>query len=219
MMRVCLLVQKRKFAAAACAIAILAGASGFGQVQTNKDGAIIWPEPFRIVFENTQPLKHPRATRLPLFLWPAMNPGRLTEEQALTLVKRMDERGVGLVCRWDHARFQDSLADALPVARAQQKLGLPVAIDATSLLYAFFNGDKSTAHIDDKGEAFWDTSFAVKADMGCPFALDGRKAEIRGRVDRFAEAYREAGLTPGFVWADWEVDGPIEWNDAWAASK
>ena len=219
MSRDCLLIQKLKLAAAACGIAALAGVTSQGQVQTNKDGAIIWPEPFRIVFENTQPLKHPRATRLPLFLWPAMNPGRLTEEQALTLVKQLDERGVGLVCRWDHARFQDSLADALPVARAQQKLGLPVAIDATSLLYAFFNGDKATAHIDDKGEAFWDTSFAGKADMGCPFALDGRKAEIRGRVDRFAEAYRDAGLTPGFVWADWEVDGPIEWNDAWAASK
>ena len=56
---------------------------------------------------------------------------------------------------------------------------------------------RRTAHIDDKGEPFWDTSFAGKADMGCPFALDGRRAEIRGRVERFAEAYREAGLTPG----------------------
>ena len=138
-----MLIQKLKFAAAACGIAALAGVTSHGQVQTNKDGTIIWPEPIRIVFENTQPLKHPRVTRLPLFLWPAMNPGRLSDEQALTLVKQLDERGVGLVCRWDHARFQDSLADALPVARAQQKLGLPIAIDATSLLYAFFNGDKS----------------------------------------------------------------------------
>ena len=105
MSRDCLLIQKLKLAAAACGIAALAGVTSQGQVQTNKDGAIIWPEPFRIVFENTQPLKHPRATRLPLFLWPAMNPGRLTEEQALTLVKQLDERGVGLVCRWDHARF------------------------------------------------------------------------------------------------------------------
>ena len=97
MMTVGLLARKLKFAAAAGGFAALAGASGLGQVQTNQDGTIIWPEPIRIVFENTQPLKRPRATRLPLFLWPAMNPGRLTDEQALTLVKQLDERGVGLV--------------------------------------------------------------------------------------------------------------------------
>ena len=200
-------------------ILVLVGTSALGQAQTNKEGAVVWPESIRIVLDNTQPLKHPRATRLPLFLWPAMNPGRLSDEQAQTLVQELDRRGVGLICRWDHTHFQDSLAEALPVARAQQKLGLPVAIDATTILYSFFNGDKQTAHIDDQGQPFWDASFSGKADMGCPFALDDRRAEIRGRVERFAEAYREAGLKPGFVWADWEVDGPIEWNDAWTASK
>jgi len=178
-----------------------------------------WPESIRIVLTNTAPLKFPRGNRLPLFLWPAMNPGKLSDEQALKLVGELDRRGIGLICRWDHARFDDSLAEALPVARAQKKLGLTVAIDATSLLYSFFNGDKSTAHLDSQGEPFWDTSFSGKSDMGCPFALDGRRAEIRGRVEKFAEAYRQAGLAPGFVWADWEVDGPIEWNGAWAASK
>ncbi len=177
------------------------------------------PEPIRIVLQNTEPLKYPRGNRLPIFLWPAMNPGRLSDDQALKLVQELDRRGVSLVCRWDHSRFDDSLADALPVARAQNKLGLLVSIDATSLLYSFCNGDKATAHIDEKGEPFWDTSFSGKVDMGCPFALENRRAEIRGRVEKFAEAYRKAGLTPGFIWADWEVDGPIEWNGAWAASK
>ncbi|MEI6565511.1 MAG: hypothetical protein WCR20_02460 [Verrucomicrobiota bacterium] len=178
-----------------------------------------WPESIQIVLSNTAPLKHSRGSRLPLFLWPAMNPGRLSEARALTLVRELDRRGIGLICRWDSAHYEDSLADALPVARAQKSLGLPVAIDATSLLYSFFNGDKSTAHIDMKGEPFWDTSFPGKGDMGCPFALDGRKGEIRGRVEKFVAAYSNAGLTPGFVWADWELDGPVEWNGAWEASK
>ena len=144
MITVCLPVHKLKFAAAACGIRRAGRChAALGRCRPTTTAPSIWPEPIRIVFENTQPLKHPRATRLPLFLWPAMNPGRLTDEQALTLVKQLDERGVGLVCRWDHARYQDSLAEALPVARAQKKLGLPVAIDATSLLYAFFNGDKT----------------------------------------------------------------------------
>ena len=106
-------LDRLKFVAVACGIATLAGVTGLGQVQTNQGGKTIWPEPIRIVFDNTQPLKHPRATRLPLFLWPAMNPGRLSEEQALMLVQQLDQRGVGLVCRWDHARYQESLAEAL----------------------------------------------------------------------------------------------------------
>jgi hypothetical protein len=191
----------------------------FCATQCGRSAEANWPEPIRLVLQNTQPLQYPRGARLPIFLWPAMNPGRLTDEEALTLVQELDRRGVSLVCRWDQGRFDDSLADALPVARAQKKLGLLVSLDATSLLYSFFNGDKGTAHIDDKGEPFWDTSFAGKADMGCPFALEGRRADIRGRVERFAEAYEKAGVATGFVWADWEVDGPIEWNEAWAASK
>jgi hypothetical protein len=104
------------------------------------------------------------------------------------------------------------------VARAQQQQGLLVNVDATSLLYSFFDGDPRTAHEDAEGKPFWDESFGKK-DMGCPFALEHRRTAIRERVDWFAAACRREGVTPGFVWADWEVDGPIEWNGAWAASK
>jgi len=147
-----------------------------------------------------------------------MSPGKLTDAQALELVRELDRRGVGLVCRWDHNRFDESLAEALPVARAQKKLGLLVNVDATACLYAFFDGDEKTAHVDAEGKPFWDPSFGKK-DMGCPFAIDHRRAEIRGRLERFADAYAREGLSPGFVFADWEIDGPIAWNDAWAASK
>jgi hypothetical protein len=170
------------------------------------------------VLDNTRPLKHPRGKRLPLYLWPAMNPGKLTDAQAENLVRELDRRGIGLICRWDHSNFAESLAQALPVARAQKRLGLLVNVDATPCLYSFFNGDPQTAHVDDEGKPFWDTSFG-KSDIGCPFAIEYRRAEIRGRIERFAENYRRNGLSPGFVFADWEVDGPMAWNDAWAASK
>lgn len=177
-----------------------------------------WPEHIQQVLDNTAPLKHPRGKRLPLFLWPAINPGVLTDEQAETLVRELDKRGVALVCRWDHARFEESLAQALPVARAQQKLDLLVCVDATPCLYSFFNGEEKTAHRDEQGKPFWDPSFG-KPDMGCPFAIEHRRPEIRSRIERFADAYRDAGLRLGFVFADWEVDGPMAWNGAWDAAK
>lgn len=177
-----------------------------------------WPEPIRALLRNTEPLKHARGKRLPLYLWPAMNPGVLSDADARVLVKELDARGIGLVCRWDPGDVEKSLAAALPVARAQRSLGLLVNVDATSCLYSLFDGSPETAHVDAQGKPFWDPSFGAP-HMGCPFALDGRRAPIRARIERFAEAYRAAGLTPGFVFADWEVDGPIEWNGAWEASR
>jgi len=177
-----------------------------------------WPTPIQQVLDNTRPLEHPRGKRLPLFLWPAMNPGKLSDAQAEALVRELDRRGVSLICRWDPERFEESVAQALPVARAQKRLGLLISVDATPCLYSFFNGEEATAHRDDAGRPFWDPSFG-KEDMGCPFALDHRRSAIRERVERFAEAYVKAGLNPGFVFADWEVDGPMAWNDAWASAK
>jgi hypothetical protein len=177
-----------------------------------------WPDPIQIVLDNTQPLRFPRGKRLPLYLWPAMNPGKLTPEQAEQLVKELDKRGIGLVCRWDWGQREESLAEALIVARAQKKLGLRINVDATSCLTSFFDGDPRTAHIDAQGKPFWDDSFG-KADMGCPFTLDFRRAAIRERIETFADTYRREGLEPGFVFTDWEIDGPIEWNGAWAASQ
>jgi hypothetical protein len=178
-----------------------------------------WPASIQVVLRNAQPLKHPRGKRLPLYLWPAMNPGTLSDVRAAELVRELDRRGVGLVCRWDPAHMEASLAAALPVARAQAKVGHPVAVDATACLSSFFDGSPETAHLDAAGERFWDGSFVGKPDMGCPFALEGRKEPIRRRVEAFAEAYRRAGLSVGFCFADWEIDGPIEWNGAWASSK
>ncbi len=177
-----------------------------------------WPEHIQIVLDSTKPLEYDRQERLPLYLWQAMDPGPLDDDTALELVKILDGRGVGLVTSWNPGNREKSLAQSMTIAAAQQQLGLPVNIDATRCLYSFFNGDPRTAHIDDEGEPFWDTSFGKK-NMGCPFALDFRRPQIANQVEFFVHAFKVKDLNIDFIFADWEIDGPIEFNDAQAASK
>ena len=177
-----------------------------------------WPSHIQCVLDETTPLEHNRDERLPLYLWQAMDPGTLDDDAASELVKVLNERGVGLVTSWDPGNRGKSLADALTIARAQRQLGLRVNINATRCLYSFFDGDIRTAHIDDEGEPFWDESFGKK-NMGCPFALDFRRPHIAGQIGHFVRAYKEAHLEVDFIFADWEIDGPIEFNEAHAASK
>lgn len=178
-----------------------------------------WPKSIQMVLDHTTPLEFDRNGRLPLYLWQAMAPEHLDEKNAEKLVSILDERGVGLVGCWNRNKKESSLAHALMVARAQKKLGLQVNINANPSLYSYFNGDPRTAHIDEKGEPFFDESFGKKHKMGCPFAIDFRRAEIRQCVRYFAEGFKKAGVAPDFVFADWEIDGPIEFNEAHAASK
>ena len=204
-----------------CAVAVLAVGLGpvwASAVAKGQGDVAKLPAGIRLVLDVAQPLKYPRGNRLPLYLWPAMNPGVVDEAQAEQLVKELDARGVGLVCDWSPGDRETSLAAALPIAKAQNKLGQRVNVNATACLSSFFNGEERTAHIDDADKPFWDASFG-KQDMGCPFALDSRKDAIRAQVVYFAEAYRREGLPVDFVFADWEIDGPIEWNGAWEASK
>ncbi len=177
-----------------------------------------WPEHIQTVLDATQPLEFERGERLPLYLWQAMNPGLLDESDAIRLVKQLNERGIGLVTSWNPGKREQSLAESLTIAKAQKKLGLRVNINATSCLYSFFNGDERTAHIDHEGRPFWDTSFG-KQKMGCPFALDFRRPDIRERLAYFIKAFKKNGLNVDFIFADWEIDGPIEFNKAHAAAK
>jgi hypothetical protein len=177
-----------------------------------------WKENIQVVLDNTTSLKYERGNRLPLYLWPAMDPGELDELSAEILVKELDKRGVGLVCSWRIEDREKMLSQCLPVARAQKKLGLFVNIDATSLLYSFFNGDIRTAHIDKNGNPFFDESFGPHK-MGCPFAIDFRKKEIRDRIDFYINKYKENDLPVNFIFTDWEIDGPLEVNRAFEASK
>jgi len=177
-----------------------------------------WPEHIQIVLDETKPLEYDRGERLPLYLWQAMNPGSLDQDNAQELVKKLDERGIGLVTSWNPSKREQSLAESLTIAKIQKKLGLRVNINANECLYSFFNGDERTVHIDDEGKPFWDTSFG-KQKMGCPFALDFRRPAMQKQLEYFIQAFKDADLNVDFIFTDWEIDGPIEFNEAHDASK
>jgi len=178
-----------------------------------------WPDHIQTVLEHTQPLTHDRSDRLPLYLWQAMDPGPLTPHQARTLLKLLDQRGIALITSWNPAKSQQSLERSLTIAKAQKQLGLRVNINATSCLYHFFNGDPATAHIDANDTPFWDSSFGEQHKIGCPFTLQKRRAAIRQQIQPFLKAFEDADIPIGFIFADWEIDGPIEWNHAHDAAK
>jgi len=197
------------------AISLLVNVVGLDAAETT---ASKWPPHIQVVLDATTPLEYDRDERLPLYLWQAMDPGSIDEEAAEELVKTLNERGVGLITSWNPKNRQSSLTDSMTIAKAQKKLGLRVNVNATGCLYSFFNGDERTAHIDDEGRPFWDASFGKKK-MGCPFALDFRRPQIKEEVDYFTKAFKKEGLNVDFIFADWEIDGPIEFNEAHAASK
>jgi len=177
-----------------------------------------WPDKIQVILDNTSVLKYDNGSRLPLYLWPAIDPGMLSENSAEELINEMSERGIGIVCSWSMKDTSKVFAECLPIARAQKSLGQKINISATELLDAFFNGDESTAHIDADGKPFFDTSFG-NHKMGCPFTLDSRKEEIRKRMELFVNRYKKEGLTVDFIFTDWEIDGPLEVNHAYDASK
>jgi len=205
---------------------IISLAANIADLCKAKASAVQWPSHIQTVLDATEPLKYDRAGRLPLYLWQAMDPSSLEQEVAEELVKELDKRGVGLVTSWDPNKRQKCLAESLTIAKTQKKLGLRVNINATKCLYSFFNGDERTAHIDDQDRPFWDDSFG-KRKMGCPFALDFRRPYITEQLQYFVKAFKQARLPSGgqanldvdFIFADWEIDGPLEFNEAHAASK
>ncbi|MHC4258972.1 MAG: hypothetical protein ACYSTF_00970 [Planctomycetota bacterium] len=197
---------------------ITALASNIAHAGQVKEKTAKWPPHIQSVFNATLPLEFDRGERLPLYLWQAMDPGSLDDKTAEELVRKLNKRGIGLISSWDPRNRRESLTKAFTIAKAQKKLGLRVNINATGCLYSFFNGDKQTAHIDEDGNPFWDDSFG-KQNMGCPFALDFRIPAVREQVEFFVKEYKRAGLEIDFIFVDWEIDGPIEFNKAQAASK
>jgi hypothetical protein len=88
--------------------------------------------------------------------------------------------------------------------------------NATACLHAFCDGSQETLHVDSVGNRFADSSCG--APLGCPFALEHRIPDIRQQVEAFVSAYQNQGERIDFIFADWEVDGPIEWNDSLLAA-
>ena len=176
------------------------------------------PNSLRVVLENTKPVSAPLDGRLPMFVLPisgALSPLPLGQaEQALN---RLAKRGIGYSVNWNHNDLEASLKEGLRIGRLQQQMGGMVSVHATSCLYSFFDGTARTQHVDDNGRPFAETSFG--GTMGCPFTLEHRIPIIRKRVESFLKGYKAAGVDIDFIFADWEIDGPIEWNGAWESSK
>ena len=170
------------------------------------------PRNLRVVLENTNALSSPRNRRLPLFVLPISNAlANCDNDQAERILRDLNRRGIGYTVDWNPGAFETSLAEGLRIGALQQRLGLHVAINANACLYSFFDGSIETLHVDDSGQEFADTSFGGR--LGCPFALEHRYPVMKERVEKFLREYKEAGIDIDFIFADWEIDGPIEWND------
>ena len=178
------------------------------------------PANLRIVLRQTRPLAVPRGTRLPLYVLPITNSLRgLSDARAEQVLQGLDARGIAVTVDWNPSQRNESLAEGLRIGALQQKHGLGVNVNATACLSSFFNGDERTAHVDEQGRPFFDDSFDPGVKIGCPFAVGFREPVIKEQVEFFLRSYARAGVEIAFIFADWEIDGPIEWNGAWAAAK
>jgi hypothetical protein len=171
------------------------------------------------IIKATKPLPSPRGKRLPIRTMSLESLGTSDDAPAEGLLRDLDARGLAVSARWDPGDPEGSLAESLRVGRLQRKLGLEIGVNASACMHAFFIGDVSTAHVADDGTPFFDDSFGAGSKMGCPFTLKPRYAAIKAQFGPFLKAYQEAGLTLDFIYLDWEIDGPIEWNGAWEHSK
>ncbi|MBN2377003.1 MAG: hypothetical protein JXD22_11410 [Sedimentisphaerales bacterium] len=177
------------------------------------------PKNTKVVMENTKPLQFSRGNRLGLYVWSIMGElNGLDDASTEQVLKQLDERGIAMCTNWSYGDKDKSLQEGLRIGALQQKLGLRVNVNANSCMHAFFNGDEKTFHIDESGKPFYDDSFG-NTKMGCPFAVKHRYPAIKEQIEYFLRGYKEKGEHIDFVFADWEIDGPIEWNDAWANSK
>jgi hypothetical protein len=172
------------------------------------------------ILESTKPLEHPRGERLPLLAWIALDlPGDDAEVERL--LRELDARGIGAMTSWAGNKDPKALEKALRIARIQQKLGLDVNIFAAlfGMGGVIYNGDPKTAHIDADGQPFFDTSQIVWVKAGCPFAIEHRIEDLTAQVEFFCKGFKDAGIDVKLIIADWEIDGPLETNDGWAAAK
>ncbi len=172
-----------------------------------------------LVLSSTKPLKYQRGNRLPLYLWSLHGLGTEDDAEAERLLRALEVRGLPVIATWNPQRREQTLKEGLKLGQLQKKLGLPITVSANACLHYFCNGEKRTAHIGYDGKSFFDFSFDEKRPMGCPFELGHRCQPIRDQLEPFLDAYRQAGLEVNFIFVDWEIDGPIEGNDAWSHSK
>ena len=170
-----------------------------------------------ILLRETQPLKFPRGPRPPLYLWTPNFPATTDDAELERVLRALDARGLALFARWGGNNFEKASEVPLRLARLQKKLGLETSIDATGLAHGFFNGSPETGHLDKDGKRFFDKSFFWSP--GCPFAVQPRYDAMRARLEPYLKKYSDEQLRLDFWAADWEFDGPNEWNGGWAAAR
>lgn len=172
----------------------------------------------RTVLDHTKTLGRPLGQRLPLWILPISGQlSSLKDSLATETLRELQSRGIGYTVNWNPDRFEETLREGLRIGRMQQNAGQRVGVNANACLYSFFDGSDEMLHVDKQGAFFSEGSFGPK--LGCPFAIAHRYPVMKERVARFLRGYQAEGLEVDFIFADWEIDGPIEWNDAWASSK
>ena len=177
-------------------------------------------ENVKTVLDKTMPLVFPRGDRMPLYIWVVTSRlTNLSDDEAEAVIKELDKRGIAMISNWNPKKKEETLAEGLRIGAIQQKLGFDVNINANQCMSWFFNGDEETFHIDKNGNKFADKSHREDRPLGCPFAMEHRYPVVKEQVEYFLRAYKEKGIKVNFIFADWEVDGPIEWNDGWDHSK
>lgn len=198
-------------AATVTVLALVGGVSVFAQERPSQEAII------RALIEELPELKHPLGSRIPIRGSRLENWLPDDDHEARSVLLALDARGLGL-CPRVSPHSMSTIENGVRMGRLQQETGLPVGVHASRGLYGFFNGDEDTFHIDAAGERFYDEGFG-RRKMGCPFRLEHRKEPVKDQMRMILDAYKEAGVTIDFIYFDWEVEGPIEWNDAWENSR
>ena len=172
---------------------------------------------------STEPLStellHAAESRLPFYMWPAMDLANRGERALRHYIEELTRRGIGYISTWNPDKEKESIAASLMAAEILSEFGKSASIHLTPCTYGIFDGSEDTLHLDRNGVRYSDDSFGTSRLMGCPFSITRTRDKLSMRMRRFVDAFADSGKTIGFAFADWEIDGPIEWNGAWEASK
>ena len=177
------------------------------------------PANIKILLDELPPLHFDRGDRELLYQYSVGDLSGLSDEDTRNIIRELARRGVGAISFWRKGdKMEPCMEEGIRIARIQKELGLKVVVDASDLLYGFYDGSPASLHVDHNGKLYSDSSFDGQK-MGCPFTVHKRIPVIRSRIAAFVEAYKAAGVNIDMATADWEIDGPIEWNEAWANAK
>jgi hypothetical protein len=177
------------------------------------------PDNIYTLLKKLTPLSNNRGDRELLYQYSIGDLSSLSDRDKEMIIGELAKRGVGVITFWRPGKEMETcIEEGIRIAKIQEKSGLSVVVDASKLLYGFYDKTPSTSHVNREGITYSDSSFAG-IWMGCPFTVQNQVPIITSRVTAYVEAYRAAGVNIDIVTADWEIDGPLEWNDAWINSK